>query len=131
MEETANAAMKSAIVIALSRWVVSQVICRACSQVRAPVAPAAAAIAHAPHMPAIVRMRGVRLPTSSGTRTKLGVDYVKAGLSRTGPSVRVVADKTTRDLTCGLTIDLEFQPVKRKAEPLSKGKLCERTSRLR
>ncbi|MEA2144353.1 MAG: hypothetical protein QOI64_2783, partial [Solirubrobacteraceae bacterium] len=37
MEETANAAMKSAIVIALSRWGVSQVICRACSHVRAPV----------------------------------------------------------------------------------------------
>ena len=67
MEETANAATKSAIVIALSRWGVSQVTCRVCSQVRAPVAPAAAAIAHAPHMPAIVRMRSVRLPTSTGT----------------------------------------------------------------
>jgi hypothetical protein len=33
--------------------------------VRAPVAPAAAAIAHAPHMPAIVRMRGVRLPAAT------------------------------------------------------------------
>jgi hypothetical protein len=66
MEETANAAMKSAIVIALRRWGVSQVTCRACSQVRAPVAPAAAAIAHAPHMPAIVRIRGLRLPARTG-----------------------------------------------------------------
>jgi len=48
--EIPKAATMRATVAAFSRPGVSHVRCRVCSQVRAPVAPAAAAIAHAPHM---------------------------------------------------------------------------------
>jgi ketosteroid isomerase-like protein len=48
--ETPKAATHSAIVTARMRRGVSHVRCRACSHERAPVAPAAAAIAHAAHM---------------------------------------------------------------------------------
>jgi hypothetical protein len=48
--ETPNAATHSAIVAARTRRGVSHVRCRACSHERAPVAPAAAAMAHAAHM---------------------------------------------------------------------------------
>ena len=54
MVENPNAATNSAMVAALMRLGVSQVSCRVCSQVRAPVAAAAAVMAHAAHMSPIV-----------------------------------------------------------------------------
>lgn len=48
--ETANAALMTPTVAALIRRGVSHVAWLFCSQVRAPVAPAAAVIAHATHM---------------------------------------------------------------------------------
>jgi hypothetical protein len=54
--EKPNAATKSAMVAALMRFGVSHVRSRVCSHVRAPVAPAAAAMTHAPHMTEIVEL---------------------------------------------------------------------------
>ena len=49
-EDPIVAAANRLTVTTFIRWGVSQVVCRACSQERAPVAPAIAAIAHTAHM---------------------------------------------------------------------------------
>ena len=49
-DEPIAAAVKSVIVATLMRRGVSHVVCCACSQERAPLAPAIAAIAQAAHM---------------------------------------------------------------------------------
>lgn len=59
--ENAKAATNSAIVAAFSRAGVSHDRSRVCNQLRAPLAPAAATIAHAAHMAVIVEVqRSVR-----------------------------------------------------------------------
>ena len=59
MVETANAALTTPIVATLIRRGVSHVAWRFCSQVRAPVAPVAAAIAHAMHTRSVYLPQGV------------------------------------------------------------------------
>ena len=81
-DEPIAAAVKSVIVAARMRFGVSQVACCACSQERAPLAPAIAAIAQAAHMALIVAPRARQLAAWATRRAGAGRRSSRRGAKR-------------------------------------------------